>query len=50
VISVIEEADSAVSEAETELKSEGFGDAFLVTPVGHAAPRAPEPDRRRSAA
>jgi exopolysaccharide transport family protein len=50
VISVIEEADAAVSEAETEIRSVGFDDAFLVTPVGHAEPRAPEPDRRRSAA
>ncbi|RST87331.1 chain-length determining protein [Aquibium carbonis] len=46
IISVIEEEDAAVSATEDSLKSVGYDQAFLVTPVGYVPPRSPAPSER----
>jgi len=49
IISVIEEEDAAIASTEQNLKSVGYEQAFLVTPVGYVPPRSPTPDARSAA-
>jgi Mrp family chromosome partitioning ATPase len=49
IISVIEEGDEAISSTERSLKSVGYDEAFLVTPVGYVPPRSPAPGERSAA-
>lgn len=49
IISVIEEGDEAISSTEDSLKSVGYEQAFLVTPVGYVPPRSPAPGERSAA-
>lgn len=49
IISVIEEEDAAVSATEDSLKSVGYDQAFLVTPIGYVPPRSPAPGERSAA-
>ncbi|MEQ9570846.1 MAG: chain-length determining protein, partial [Nitratireductor sp.] len=48
-VSVIEEDDEAISTTTTDLRSSGFADAVLVTPVGYVPPYVPEPGRQSAA-
>jgi len=49
IVSVIEEKDEAVSATQDSLKSVGYDQAFLVTPIGYIPPRSPAPDERSAA-
>ena len=48
-VSVIQEDDEAITTTTTDLRSSGFADAVLVTPLGYIPPYLPEPGRQSAA-